>query len=142
MTAAPEFVTDSTEVLGLLTAALALASLLVGLLWKAFRIHDLVIDTANELKPDHGGSLRDQVDATRTLTEANAQSIEALTQHTAQAIEQVAERARHYDEQNEQAHAQLHRRIDGLFELIAGPGANTARRLADQHRRAHREDPT
>ena len=140
MTEVPEIVGDATEWAGLFLAAASIISLLLGLLWKAFKINAKIERVVAELDPDAGEhSLRAQVDATRALTEANTQSIEQHTSATAAAITLMADRAQKYDEQNEAAHRQLHARIDGLFELLAGSStASTARRLAEQHR-AHRE---
>jgi uncharacterized membrane protein len=41
---------------------------------------------------------------------------------------------------NEEQHADIHRRIDGMFELFVGGSANTPRKTAQRH--LNREDPS
>lgn len=117
--AVPEVVGDSTAVLGLVITMVTCVTLLVGLLWKAFKVHDQIQDMAAELKPNHGSSLRDQIDAVRSLSESTAQSLVTLR------------------DQNDHAHADLHRRIDGLFTMLGRAG--DAARTAERHH-ANRED--
>jgi len=120
---APEIVTTTTEWIGLAIAAITCTTLLVGLLWKAFKIHDQIGDMAKELKPNHGGSLRDAVDALRSLAEDH-------TSHIAQ-IEVAAKRVA---DDNAAAHLDLHRRIDGVYALLTGPALADQRRIAEWHK--------
>jgi hypothetical protein len=150
----PEIVGDSTAWLGLTIAAVSAISLLIGLLWKAFKLADQIHDMAAELKPNHGGSLRDQIDATRTMTEANAQSLESLAGKvqenadtmvslrvgTENAIRSLGETTDDICKSNDDAHAAIHRRVDGLFELLVGGSASAPRKAAARHK--NREDPT
>jgi methyl-accepting chemotaxis protein len=150
----PEIVVDSTAVLGLVIAAGTAISLLLGVLWKAFKLADQIHDMAIELKPNHGGSLRDQIDATRTMTEANAQSLESLAGKvqenadtmvhlrvdTEKAIRSLGETTDGICQSNNDAHAAIHRRVDGLFELLVGGSASAPRKTAARHQ--NREDPT
>lgn len=117
--AVPELVVTSSAVVGLAVGAITLASLLVGLLWKAFSTHSLLLRMQAELHPNHGSSLRDQVDATRQLGEATAQTVARFTAS------------------NESEHKDLHRRVDGLFVMLGRPDQST--RVAQRHH-THRGD--
>jgi predicted nuclease with TOPRIM domain len=77
------------------------------------RDNELLHAINKELHPNGGSSLRDRVETTA----AN------LSHLTAQLNLLVGD------------HDRLHKRIDGLFELIAGPNTSSARRTAGQHRR-------
>lgn len=129
----PALVGDTTAVIVMVTATIGLGSLIIGLLWKVFKVHDQIEDMAKELRPDHGGSLRDQIDATRVMSESNGQALADLRTDTETAIAKISQTTDAICHTNSEAHQAIHRRIDGLFELLAGRGQTEPRRTADRH---------
>jgi hypothetical protein len=133
ITAVPEVVGDTTAVIVLITAILGLGTMILGLLWKVFKVHDQIGDMAKELHPNGGGSLRDQIDATRVMSESNGQALADLRTDTESAIAKITTATDAICHDNTESHQAIHRRIDGVFELLAGRGATLPRKLAEQH---------
>jgi hypothetical protein len=133
VTEVPEVVGDATAVVVMITATLGLGTMILGLLWKVFKVHDQIEDMAKELRPNHGGSLRDQIDATRVMSDSNGQALADLRTDTEAAIAQITTTTDAICHANSEAHQAIHRRIDGVFELLAGRGSSMPRKLAEQH---------
>lgn len=78
---------------------------------------------AAEFKPRNG----------KTLAEVVANIDTSVKDHHAKADKWLTE--------NNEAHKEIHRRIDGLFQLEAGRGSNQPRKIAEWHKaKAEREE--
>lgn len=129
--ATPEIVGDSAAVIGLALATITLLSTILALLWKAFKIHSDMQAVVAEMKPNHGSSMRDQVNAVRSLGEVTAQDLAKHISTSEYAIREL-------ERTNLAQHQAIGQRIDGLFTLISGPHSAQARKVSDQHHAARK----
>lgn len=83
-----------------------------------------------EFHPNGGSSMVDRQKRIEAAVNTQAESQERVEQtldtHTKEAASWFAA--------NDQAHEQIHRRIDGIFELMAGSHANDPRKLKAKHK--------
>ena len=124
---------ESVEHLGIVIALLAAAwGLFRGV--RAFRDEraaalrarivqeQLLAQVLEQFKPNHGSSLIDRVEAIG----------ESMRDHHAKADIWFAE--------NATAHVEIHRRIDGVLVILAGPNGSHARKIADWHHAQRKEE--
>jgi hypothetical protein len=95
------------------------------------RHEDMLARIMHEFENNNGGSLLDKVEEGNRQTKAVN---DTLATHV--------ETADTWFQSNDDAHAVIHRRIDGLFELIAGSGATTPRKTAARHQNRDNEEGT